>query len=157
MEAIPSERNNKCRVTIKKNNRSAIAEKELILDVPIDRSSINYCTQEYAVIGFACGGPCSSRIFIFSDKREPTQLSYCRRVKNNDNLVTHIQNEEFDDLIIHNLKNGKELIVNNPDIDWMQYGQMDTLVFSNDSLYMEYLNENGGTTKKTISISEILN
>jgi hypothetical protein len=112
-----------------------------LLNVPVDRCSINYCEEEYVVVGFACGGPCYSQIFVFTDGRENKQFTFGQKIANNPSLIAHIRNEEFEKLILHNFKNGKELIVQNPDISWMQYGQMDTLYITGNELKLEYQTE----------------
>jgi hypothetical protein len=127
-----------------------------ILNVPADRSSINYCEKEYVVVGFACGGPCYSQVFVFTDGRENKQFDYGQKISNNPNIIAHIRNEEFEKLIIHNLNNGKEQIVENPDINWMQYGQMDTMYIAGNTLKLEYQTVNKQTKKKSISLNDIL-
>jgi hypothetical protein len=123
----------------------------------VDRCSINYCEKDYVVVGFACGGPCYSQVFIFTDNRENKQFDYGQRISNNSNIIAHIKDEEFEKLIIHNFKNGKELIVNNSDIDWMYYGQMDTLYLLGSTLKLEYQTENKQTKKKSVSLKQIMN
>lgn len=132
------------------------ADKVKLLNVPVDRCSINYCEEEYVVVGFACGGPCYSQIFVFTDGRENKQFDYGQKISNNPSLIAHIRDEEFEKLIIHNFKNGKELIVQNPDISWMQYGQMDTLYIAGNELKLEYQTESKQIKKKSISIRNLL-
>ena len=127
-----------------------------ILNVPADRSSINYCDKDYVVVGFASGGPGYSQVFVFTDGRENKQFDYGQKISNNPNIIAHIRNEEFEKLIIHNLNNGKEQIVENPDINWMQYGQMDTMYIAGNTLKLEYQTVNKQTKKKSISLNDIL-
>jgi hypothetical protein len=127
-----------------------------MLNVPADKSSINYCEKDYVVVGFGCGGPCYSQVFVFTDESEKKQFDYGQKITNNPNIIAHIRNEEFEKLIIHNLKNGKELIIENPEINWMQYGQMDTMYITRNNLKLEYQTENKQTKKKSISLIDIM-
>ena len=127
-----------------------------ILNIPADRSSINYCEKEYVVVGFACGVPCYSQVFVFTDNREKKQFDYGQKISSNPNIIAHIKNEEFERLIIHNLKNGKEQRIQNHDINWMQYGQMDTMYIAGNTLKLEYQTFNKQTKKKSISLNDIL-
>jgi len=126
------------------------------LNLPIYRSSFTYCEKEYVIVGSTCGGSCYSEVFIFLDNRKNRQFYYCQKISNNSNLIAHIKNEEFKNLIIHNLKNDKELTINIPDNNWMNYGQMDTLFASGNNLIIEYQTEKNQIKKKIISIDEIL-
>ncbi len=126
------------------------------LNVPVDRSSITNCEKDYVIVESSCGGPCYSKLFVFTDNRKNKQFDYCQNVSNNTNIIAHIKNEEFERLIIHNLKNGKEQIVQNPDINWMQYGQMDKMYIAGNTLKLEYQTVNKQTKKKSISLNDIL-
>ncbi|MFA7272640.1 MAG: hypothetical protein WC044_02165 [Crocinitomicaceae bacterium] len=154
LEEDKTKGNDSCIIRI--NQVGKAIDKSEILNVPADRSSINYCEKDYVVVGFACGGPCYSQVFVFTDGREKKQFDYGQKVSNNPNLIAHLRNEEFEKLIIHNFKNGKELIIQNPDINWMQYGQMDTIYTTGNDLKLEYQTENKQTKKKSISLIDII-
>jgi hypothetical protein len=93
---------------------------------------------------------------VFTDNREKKQFDYGQKISSNPNIIAHIKNEEFERLIIHNLKNGKEQIIQNHDINWMQYGQMDTMYIAGNTLKLEYQTFNKQTKKKSISLNDIL-
>lgn len=126
------------------------------LNIPVDRSSIYRCEKEYVVVGFACGGPCYSEIFIFTDTRTNKQFSYSQKVSNNKDIIAHIENEEFEKLLITNIKNNKELSIDISDNNWMNYGHLDTLFMTSTNLNIEYQTKNNKTKKRTISLKHIL-
>ena len=126
------------------------------LNVPVDRSSITTCEKDYVVVESSCGGSCYSRLFVFTDNRKNKQFDYCQNVSNNTNIVTHIQNEEFEKLLIHNLTNRKELEINNPDIHPLSYGRMDTLFMDKKNLIVKYTLENEQQKRKIINLEKIL-
>jgi len=127
------------------------------LDVRPSLSHIEYCTEDYVVVGFACGGPCYSQVFIFTQEDRPNeQFTYSQRVYANPNIITHIENEEFEKLIVHNLKNGKELKVFLEDSDLLSYGHMDTLFMIKNKLVMEYTNVKDQLKKRVVNLESIL-
>ena len=68
-----------------------------VLNIPVDRSSIHRCEEDYVSVDFACGGPCYSEIFVFTDVTRPNeQYSYVQFIENHPNLITHIEKEEFE-------------------------------------------------------------
>ncbi|MCL9806895.1 hypothetical protein NAT51_15270 [Flavobacterium amniphilum] len=151
LEEIPNRDTDAYKLTItSKDGKSKIVK---ILDVRPKMSKISYCNDLYTVVGFPCGGPCYSRVFVFTDKDRPTeQYSYSQEVKNNPNLITHIQDEEFGKLIIHNFSNSKELTVDISDANSQIYGQMDSMVVQKDNLVLYYLSgKNKNRVKKNKS------
>ena len=98
-----------------------------------------------------------SQVFVFTDDSRPIeQYGYSQSVSGHPKIITHIKNEEFRNLFIRNLDNGKEILVNNSDINWTHYGQMDTMYVVGEDLKIEYLTESATTRKKTVSLKKIL-
>ena len=129
-----------------------------VLDVRPRASHINYCNDLYTVVGFSCGGPCSSQVFVFTDETRPSeQFTYVQSLPEHPNIIAHIENEEFEKLIVHNFDNSKELVVDNSDIHLMTYGRMDTLYIVGNNLKLEYQTANDKIRKKTVSLRKILN
>lgn len=155
LEEIPNRNSNAYKITIiSKNGKDKITK---ILDTRPEMSKIKYCNDLYTVVGFSCGGPCYSQVFVFTDKNRPTeQYSYVQKVKNNPNIIAHIKNEEFEKLIIHNFLNSKELIVDLSDINRWNYGQMDSILIKKDKLILYYLTVNNENTTKTVALKTIL-
>lgn len=155
LEEIPNRNSNAYKITIiPKNGKDKITK---ILDTRPEMSKIKYCNDLYTVVGFSCGGPCYSQVFVFTDKNRPTeQYSYVQKVKNNPNIIAHIKNEEFEKLIIHNFLNSKELIVDLSDINRWNYGQMDSILIKKDKLILYYLTVNNKNTTKTVALKTIL-
>ncbi|MCB0273125.1 MAG: hypothetical protein KDD46_08925 [Bdellovibrionales bacterium] len=86
--------------------------KILSLDLPTGRTHIEKCGNNYILLSSACGGPCSGLDFIFLKEKRPSEsYMYCHIAKSNENIITHVENEEFENLKIRNLKNGKEITV----------------------------------------------
>ena len=128
-----------------------------VLNIPVDKSSIVHCKDEYVSVAFACGGPCHSHIFVFIDEKRPNeQYAYVQYIDNYPNIIAHVENEEFEKLIVRNLENGKELFVENSDINIMDFGKMDTMYINRDGLNLEYQTKDEKTKKKVVSLSEIL-
>ena len=143
-------------LTIKSKDGST--KKVDTLDVRPSMSNINYCTEDYVVVGFACGGPCYSQVFIFTKEDRPNeQFSYSQRVYSHPNIIAHIENEEFENLIIHNFDNGKELKVFIKDGDLLNYGRMDTLFIKKNKIVMEYTSVNNTSKKRIVDLESILN
>ncbi|XOV68696.1 MAG: hypothetical protein ACFHU9_05840 [Fluviicola sp.] len=139
------------------NSRDQKINKIKILNVPADKSSINYCEDDYVVVGFACGGPCYSHVFVFTDEGKNKQFAYSQRISNNPNIIAHIRNEEFETLIIHNLKTHKEINVDISDNNAeLNYGHMDTLYMKQNKLFIQYPTTENQTKKKSISLDEIM-
>jgi len=155
LEKDKTKGNDSCILRI--NSKDGTMNKIEILNVPTDKTSINSCEKDYVVVGFACGGPCYSKIFVFTDHRKNKQFAYCQTISNNPNIVAHIQNEEFETLRIYNLITSKEISVAIPDNDAMwNYGQMDTLYIKHNKLFIEYPTINKKTIKKSIPLEKIM-
>jgi hypothetical protein len=155
LEEIPNQNSNAYKLTItsKKENHKITK----ILDTRPRMSRIVDCNDLYTVVGFPCGGPCYSQVFIFTDKDRPIeQYSYAQKVKNNQNMIAHIKNEEFEKLIIHNFLNGKELIVDISDCDMWNYGQMDSITVKKNNLILFYVSVQKKNKTKTIDLKTIL-
>lgn len=155
LEEIPNQNSNSYKITItSKKDKNKITK---ILDTPPKMSQINYCNDLYTVVGFPCGGPCYSQVFIFTDKDRPIeQYNYAQEVKNNQNIIAYIDNEEFKKLIIHNFMNNKELIVNISDSNMLNYGQMDSMFVKKNNLILYYISIKNKNKTKTIDLKTIL-
>lgn len=156
LEEIPDRDSNAYKLTIssKKGNKRI----SKILNTRPRASMINYCTDLYTVVGFSCGGPCYSQVFVFTDdKRPPEQYDYAQRINGYPNIITHIEDEAFEKLVVHNFDNGKELIVENPDLLWSSYGHPDTMYIVGTDLKMTYQTVNHTTKTKAISLKKIVN
>lgn len=137
LEELPNEESNAYRIKI----TSKDGKKEFIkvLDTRPRMSKIVECNSTYTVVGFPCGGPCYSQVFVFTDENKPIeQFDYVQRVEGNDNIIAHIKDEEFEKLIVHNLLNGRELIVDISDRYLLNYSQMDSLILKKDKLILYY-------------------
>lgn len=155
LEEIPNRDSDAYKLTITpKNGKSKIVK---VLDIRPAMSQIHYCNDLYTEVGFACGGPCYSRVFIFTDKDRPNeQYVYSQKVKNNPNVIAHIKDEEFEKLIIHNFLNSKELIVDISDANFLNHGQMDSLLITKDNLVLYYLSDKNKNITKRINLKAIL-
>lgn len=139
------------------NSRDQKINKIEILNVPTDKSSINYCEDDYVAVGFACGGPCYSRVFIFTDERKNKQFDYCQKISNNSNVIAHIRNEEFETLLVYNLKTDKEISIDISDNNAeMNYGHMDTMYMEQNKLFIEYPTSENQTKKESILLDRIM-
>jgi hypothetical protein len=127
------------------------------LDLPPGKAQINYCIDEYTVVGFSCGGPCYSQVFVFTEESKANeQFAFCQRIGNNPNLIAHIEKEEFEELIIHSFDTGKELKIDVSDSNFWNYGHMDTLFTIKNNLILRYTPENKPQKQKTINLEKIL-
>lgn len=156
LEEIPDRDSNAYKLTISSKNGNKRFSK--ILNTRPRASMINYCTDLYTVVGFSCGGPCYSHVFVFTDENRPSeQYNYAQRINGYPNIIARIENEEFEKLIVHNFDNGKELIVENPDLPWTFYGHPDTMYIVGTDLKIVYQTVNHTTKSKTISLKKIVN
>lgn len=154
LEEIPNKDSNAYRITIK-SKKGAWKKSKLINTRPV-MSRISYCNEFYTVVSFACGGPCHSELFVFtSDERPDEQYSYAQEVKNNPNIIGHIKNEEFEKLILHNLKNNKEMTADISESGLYNYGQMDSMIIKNGNIILHYSTETELHETKTINIKPI--
>ena len=155
LEEVPNTESNAYKLTIfsKQSNDTIIK----ILDTRPQMSKINYCNEFYTVVGFPCGGPCYSRVFVFTDKNRPSeQYTYPQETKNNANIIAHIENEEFENLIIHNFSTSKELTVNISDSNPWNYGQMDSMIVERDNLILYYQSKGEKLITKKVNLKTIL-
>ncbi|MNU55067.1 hypothetical protein D3C71_441340 [compost metagenome] len=127
------------------------------LNLPPGKGQINYCLEDYTVVGASCGGPCYSQVFIFTKEKRPNeQFDYCQRITSHPNLIAHIEDEKFEELIIHNFDTGKELKIDIPDNNYWCWGQMDTLFMVKNDLVVKYTSKDKKLKQKTISLQKIL-
>ena len=155
LEEDKTKGNDSCIVRI--DSRDKKINKIEILNVPANKSSINYCGNDFVVIGFGCGGPCYSQIFVFTDNRESKQFGYSQAVSNNPNIIAHLKDEKFNRIYIYNLITDEEVSLDISDNNAMlNYGHMDTLYIKDNKLFMEYQANNKQTKKKSISIEKIM-
>lgn len=132
-------------------------EKRYTLDAREELTRINYCTEDYTVVGFACGGPCYSQFFVFTKEDRPVeQYGFCQRVYSHPNIITHIKNEEFDTLIVHNFDNGNELKVGVTDCKWGYYSHIDTMYMQGNNLIINYPLDNDSLTTKVVNLESII-
>jgi hypothetical protein len=142
-------------LTIK--NSDGTIKKRSILDVRPRMSGIDYCNDYYTVIGFPCGGPCYSQVFVFTQNNRPDeQFSYSQRIYNMPELIAYIRNEEFENLIVHNFNNGKELIIDISDNNWLNFGQMDSMYMNQNDLIMLYTDKDEAARTKSVNLEVIL-
>lgn len=128
-----------------------------LLHVPADMSSIDYCEKDYVAVGYACGGPCHSRVFVFTDHRKTQKFDYAQRIRNSTHLIAYIKNEDFEKLIVHNLENGKEAVIDIADNNAaLNYGRMDTMYMKQNELFIKYPTTENKIIKKSIPLNEIL-
>lgn len=155
LEEIPNRNSDAYKLTITSKKGNCKFTK--ILDTRPEMSQIHDCNDLYTEIGFPCGGPCYSRVFVFTDKNRPIeQYGYVQKVKNNPKFIAHIKNEEFENLIIHNFSNSKELTVDISDANFLNYGQMDSLFIKKDNLFLYYLSNKNKNIAKKINLKTIL-
>ena len=155
LEEIPNTDTNAYRITITSKETQRKFSK--LLDIRPEMSKINYCNDLYTVVGFPCGGPCYSQVYIFTDSNRHTeQYTYAQEVKNNPNIIGHIRDEKFEKLIIHNFSNGKELEVDISDMNYWNAGQVDSMTMEKDRLLLYYQSKNEKQKKKSVTIKSIL-
>ncbi len=157
LKEIPNKDSNAYELTItSKNGRIKFTK---ILNTRPKRSMINFCTDMYTVVGFSCGGPCYTQVFVFTDQNRPLeQYSYGQRVNGHPNIIAHIKEEEdyyFENLYIRNLSNGKEVKVDISDSPLINYGHMDTIYIVKNDLVIIYPS-NKKQKKKMVNIKSIL-
>ncbi len=152
LEEIPNRDTNSYRLTItsKKGNNTFTK----ILDTRPQMSQIDECNDLYTEVGFSCGGPCYSRVFVFTDKNRPEeQYDFVQKVKNNSTIIGHIKNEEFEKLYIHNLVNSKEQTIDISDSnDWI-YGETDSMFIKGHHLLLYYQSKNKKNITKRVKLT----
>ena len=96
-------------------------------------------------------------MFVFTDKnRHIEQYSYAQEVKNNTSIIAYIKDEAFENLIIHNFLNDKELFIDISDMNYWVYGQADSLIFQNENLLLHYASIDNEFVTKEVSLKSIL-
>lgn len=155
LEEIPNTDYNAYKITItSKENKNKFSK---LLDIRPGMSNIAYCNDLYTVVGFPCGGPCYSQVFVFTDKNRPIeQYTYSQEIKNNPNIIGHIKDEKFEKLIIHNFLNSKELSIDISDMNYWYAGQVDSMVTKKDDLILYYKLDTEKQIAKKVSIKSIL-
>jgi hypothetical protein len=155
LEEIPNKDSNANKLTIASRDGKKHIKK--ILNTRPQMSRISYCNDLYTVVGFPCGGPCYTEVFVLTDGSKTKQFQYSQRISNKPYLIAHIVEEDFQTLRIHNLKNDKELSIDISDCFHLNYNQMDTLYVWQNKLYIEYPNTTYKPIKKAVPISALLN
>lgn len=155
LEELPNLDKNAFRLTIESRNGSL--KKVHTLDARPSLTSISYCTDDYTVVGFSCGGPCYSQIYVFTKEERPNeQYDYAQQIHGISNIIAHIEHEEFEKLILHNFENGKEMKVDISDGDLMMYGQMDSIYKKNHKIVLNYSSPEQKPITKIVHLDSIL-
>lgn len=155
LEEIPNKDSNAYRITIKSKNGAW--KKSKLIDTRPEMSRILSCNEYYTVVSFSCGGSCHSELFVFTNKdKTDEQYDYSQIVKNNPNIISYIRDEEFEKLIFRDLLNNKEMVVNNPENGFYNYGQMDSITMKKESIILYYSTESESPKTKTVNIRSIL-
>lgn len=128
------------------------------LDLNPDLTRIETCTDSHTVIYGSCGGPCSVRYFVFTEKDKPTEVYYYSYYVSNDStFLTHIREENFERLLVRNLDNGKELIVDMSDADPEYFGNIDSMYFERGELVLHFPTRDLKPGRKVVNLDPILN
>lgn len=155
LEEIPNKEKYPYKLTItsKKTNEKSVK----ILDVRPMMSRIKSCNHLYTVVSYPCGGPCYADVFIFNgENRKIEEFFYVQEVKNNLNIIGHIENEEFEKLIVHNFANGKNMTIDVSDNSISNYGHIDSMSVIKNDLILHYTSEDEKYKSKTVSVKKIL-
>ncbi len=155
IEEIPNREENAYRIIIKSKYGSW--EKTKIINTRPTMSKISYCNDLYTVVSFPCGGPCHSEVFVFTNKTRPDeQYDYTEPVKNKPNIITHFRNEEFENIIVRNLANNKEMKINISEIALFSWDFIDSISMNKNRLEIHYTKSNDLHKIKTTDIQKIL-
>ena len=155
IEEIPNRENDAYRITIKSKNGSWKRTK--IINTRPQMSRIRHCSDLFTVVSFPCGGPCHSEVFVFTNKTRPDeQYDYVELVKNKSTIITHFRNEEFENLIVRNLENNKEMTVDVSKNDFIGFEFIDSIILDKNILNIHYTSENEEQKIKTTNIKSIL-
>ncbi|MCC7453378.1 MAG: hypothetical protein IT222_04365 [Crocinitomix sp.] len=128
------------------------------LNLNPDLTHIERCTDSYTVINGSCGGPCSVRYYVFTEKDKPTEVYYYSDYVSNDStFLTHIRDEIFESLLVRNLENGKELIVDMSDADPEYFGNIDSMYFERGELVLYFPTRDLKSGRKVVNLGPILN
>lgn len=129
------------------------------LDLRPSLTSIKNCANNYVLLESACGGPCYCGTFVFINSTRPAEnYMYFHVSSSNEHIITHIENEEFENLKVHNLENGKEMSVNLGDcVDLNNYPcEIFDIQVKNNTLILTYDSSSENPKKKLVNISTIL-
>lgn len=155
LEEIPYKDSNAYRITI--SSADGAWEKSKLINTRPEMSRITFCNELYTTVSFACGGPCHSELFVFTEQdRSDEQYGYSQIVKNSPDIISYIRNEEFEKLILHNFMNSKEMTVNISEAGFYNYGQMDSMILENSNVILYYSTETEKHGTKTVNIRPIL-
>jgi hypothetical protein len=155
LEEIPNREDDAYRITIKSKNGSW--KKTKVMNTRPRMSRISDCNDLYTVVGFPCGGPCHSEVFVFTSKTKPDeQYDYVEIVKNKPNMITHFRNEEFENLIVRNLTNNKEMNINISEIELFSLDFIDSVCLNKNDLNIFYTTQNDKQKIKTTNVKAIL-
>lgn len=134
-------------------------DKILSLNLPPGRTHIEKCVNNYILLSSACGGPCFGFDFIFLKEERPSEsYMYCYIAKSNENIITHIENEEFENVKIRNIKNSKEITIHLDaceNVSSYPCG-ITKIDVSGNMLTIEFDSSERTLRQKQINISEIL-
>ena len=134
-------------------------QKTHILDHPPGRTKIENCTRDFIIFNSYCGGPCTAKDFLFFREERPIEgYMFCHIANNNDNIITHHANEEFEVLKIRNLKNSKEMSVYiGPCYNEISYPcGISNLKVHKNKLFITFDSPENNPKQKEINIHEIL-
>lgn len=155
IEEIPNCENDAYRITIKSKNGKW--KKTKVIDTRPQMSRISYCNDLYTVVSFPCGGPCHSEVFVFTSETRPNeQYDYVEIAKNKPNIITHFRNEEFENLIVRNLNNNKEMTVEVSKHSFFGIEFIDSIILNKNILNIHYTSEEEKQKVKTTNINSIL-
>lgn len=155
IEEIPNREDDAYRITIK--SKSGNWKKTKIINTRPQMSRIIYCNDFYTAVSFPCGGPCHSEVFVFTSETRPDeQYTYVEIVKNKPNIITHFRDEEFENLMVRNLTNNKEMKINISEIDLFSWDFIDSVRLSNNILEIHYSKSGERQKIKSASIKSIL-
>jgi Domain of unknown function (DUF4304) len=131
--------------------------KTTMLNTRLSLTEIRSCTNEYVIVSFTCGGPCYSSIFVFcDDNKKNQQFDYHQKIINNEQIIACIEDEKFENLIFRNLRNDKRLNLDISDLYLLNYGQVDSVVFTNDQLHCYYTNIKRKHVEKIVNCTGFL-
>lgn len=136
------------------------SKKTQILDLPPGLTSIENCSKDLIILSSACGGPCSSKDFIFVNEDRPNEgYMYCHIAENNEKIISYHVNEEFEIIKIRNLKNGKEISLKiSPCENDISYPcGISKLKVVKNKLFITFDSPEDNPRKIEININEILN
>jgi hypothetical protein len=109
MEEYINQEFNSFKLTLYRNNKPQFFK----LNLTPGKTNIQICNHSYIVLSSACGGPCYGTDFIFLDSNRVQEgYMFSHIAENNENIITHHKDEEFETILIRNLINSKEIAIN---------------------------------------------